>query len=277
MIIIQSKKLYDKYFELCKDILYIDDMDTKLVNEIRKFTHKSEFEIYTESWTPIINILTKEQTKKLKWLYTSYMDNRITAFKHDYIQLLKLYDLIDIDSTTHLSIPPIIKGVELFGTCVNTYNNEFCSMFEFEKKFGSLGSFWDYKFHKNGIYISNPPFNISFIRDMADKLIKDLSETEFDIIIVQVLPIWDSFSQRMIKSRNFNLGFEGYTKLIECDFFKEKMILDKDSYQYINHCKEKTTASSNTHLIMLSNLPDDKYKKIITIDKIAERWNNFVY
>lgn len=283
----KAMQIYNKYFEMCKDILYIDDEDTGLINQIRQMRglyEFSDFDFHMNMWVPWepkFNLLSPNQLSRLKWLYTLYMGNKNQvdcnnyqkSYKKKYEKLLKLYDFIDIESTTHLAMPKIINGVELFGSCVNSFSNEFCSLFEFEKEFGSLGSFWDYKFHKNGIYICNPPFNLSVIERMSKKLIADLDNTEFSVVIIQVLPIWDSESQKFIKAKDFDLEFAGYENLIASKYFREKKFLDKYQYRYWDHCKERYVSSSHTHLITLSNLPINKYKKITDVDSLAAKWH----
>lgn len=292
-----TNDVYDKYYDLCKDILDLQDVDVKPI--LNMISNHDELD---NEWVYVGAVVNKCQYNRLKMLYFSmqsskqnkYTDEfdgsklldvgyktrkkyieKFNNFKKDYKKLLKLYEFIEIDNTTHLSIPPIYKGIELFGSCVNTHNDEFCSLFELEKKFASLGSFWDYKFHKNSIYLCNPPFNIPLIKKMALKLIDDLCSTEFDVVLIQVLPIWDSVSQKKIGAKDFKMGFEGYDILINNRFLKEKIILEKDEYKYWNYSTKKHVSSSHTHLIVLSNMENMSYKRVFNIEAFTKQWKEF--
>lgn len=224
-------------------------------------------------WTSS-NIITTSQYNRLKELYSLKQSDK-SKFTQNYNKLINLYSFIEIDKTQHLSLPPIFNGIELFGSCINTHNVEFCSLFQQEILFNSLGSFWDYSFHKNEIYLCNPPFDIHLIKLMAQKLLHDLETTKYEVVIVISIPLWDTASQKMMKIKDFNMGFDGYDILVNNAFLKEKLILDKTIYKYWDYCAENTKAVSHTHLIVLSNIDDLKYKKIFDIEKLTDAWKGF--
>lgn len=254
-VIQRTQSLYEKYYDLVVDILY----------DTRRTSNSEDF------WMPVKPLLNKKQISRLKYLYSLNVSKN-SNFDKDYKYLINLYQLIDIGSTVHLSIPPIFSGVELFGTLVNTHNREFCSLFHLERKFGSLGSFWEYKFHRDGIYIANPPFDEKIISKMSEKLITDLANTMFDIIVIITIPVWDHLSQQKAGMRDYQMNFEGYNNLINSSFLCEKLILDKFEFKYYDYCTKKKVPSSHTHLILLSNMSDVEYKKKININDFTNAW-----
>jgi hypothetical protein len=218
---------------------------------------------------------------------------KLSLVKHSYTRLHGLYrgipeeftqylhcvnssgNIIEMTDTIHLSMPPIFHGVELFGSCINTHNRDFCSVFEIERIFGSLGSFWDYNFHMDNLYLCNPPFDEILIERMSMKLISDLKETQYNVVVVVSIPVWDIKSQRSIKLKEYNMPFSGYEKLIGSDYLMEKVILNKDDYKYWNYVTGKSVASSYTHLIVLSNLGYNMYKKTFNLYNFTEMWRQF--
>lgn len=251
-IINKSFVCYVQFFELCKDILNTStDNDTY--------------------WVKMSKLLTKSQERRLKSLYIGSQNK----FTQNIEKLTALYEFVGMDNTNHLSIPPVFDGVELFGSCINTHNKDFCSLFETEKLFGSLGSFFDYKFHKDGLYLCNPPFDVTLIKKMSRKLLHELMTTDHDIIIICTIPVWDSTSQQMLNIKDFNIEFEGYENLVNNSFLREKMILDKSIYKYWNYCTEKLMAVSHTHLIILSNMSYQNYKAKFDLDDFTKLWRDF--
>lgn len=249
----RTQVLYNKYAILVSDLLY------NARNDI-------------EVWIPMKCLINKKQKRRFKYLYT-LNSNDMSQFERDYAKLITLYDFIDMGSSDHLSIPPIFKGIELFGSPANSHNIEYCSLFPLEKKFGSLGSFWDYTFHRNGTYLCNPPFNENIIARMSEKILTDMYNTKFDIIVIITIPVWDSYSQKVIKSRDFRMPFIGYENLVNNIYLREKLILDKFEYKYWNYHTKQNVASSYTHLIILSN--DFNYKNKFDIFKFAQEWKSY--
>jgi hypothetical protein len=217
-------------------------------------------------------VITKKQEERLEALYTG-PDDLFEAYKN---KLINLYQFIGTNNM-HLSIPPIFAGVELFGSPVNTHNLTYCSPFEFERHFGSLGSFWDYKFHQDGVYLCNPPFDEAVIADMANKLMADLATTKHKVVVVITVPVWDSASQRKIGIKDYGLDFAGFTTMIESKFLRHHEILDKDTYKYWNYYTEERAPASWTHLVILSNLSKSGFSKNATfsVDDFLAEWADF--
>ena len=269
----KTKELYNTYAILCKDLIDVVIEPGFLNTENR--------------WMQTKKVLNRSQAQRVKRLYCYNYNNNCYNYNNNYHkdeafirnyyfeQLICLYEFIEVNNTVNLSMPPIFKGIELFGSCVNTHNTEFCSLFKIEKYFGSLGSFWDYNFHKSGIYLCNPPFDMPLIERMALKLIANLISTKYEVVIIITIPVWDSPSQKSIGSKDFKMGFEGYDKLVNNDFLMEKNILDKNVYKYWDYCTKQKVASSHTHLIILSNLSHLRYKKVFNLDNFVKAWREF--
>jgi hypothetical protein len=236
----------------------------KVFNKYKTLCKKS-----TQFPVPNINInnkLTTNQINYLKKIYIGPSDD----FIQNCIKLISLYEIMGINNM-QLSIPPIYDGVELFGSVFNSHNKYFCSAFELEKFFGSLGSFWKYAFHKNGIYLCNPPFDEMVIDKMAIKLLQNLKSTKCKVTIIITIPVWDSASQRELGIKDYNLQFKAYNKLITNNFYKESLILDKYEFKYYDYYTEKMISAAYTHLIILSNIT----KYIFNINEFIKKWKDF--
>lgn len=221
--------------------------------------------------TPSHKIITQTQFGRLRDIY----NGNPNQFYQTIDRLMTLYELIGINNL-HLSIPPIFNGIELFGSPLNTHN-EYCSPFAIENRFGSLGSFWEYNFHKNGIYLCNPPFDDEIIERMADKLLADLSTTKHKVIVVVTIPVWDTTTQKKLGICDYGLDFKGITTLIKSQYMSEHALLDKNKFPYWNYYTEKLSYIGWTHLIVLTNLNGVFYKRNFSIDQIIHLWQQFKY
>jgi hypothetical protein len=215
--------------------------------------------------------ITPKQFGRLQDTYTG--DNKY--FYQTIDKLISIYELIGINNV-HLSIPPIFKGIELFGSPLNTHNKEYCSPFKIERQFGSMGSFWDYKFHRNGIYLCNPPFDERFINKMTHKLLADISDTDYKVLIIITIPLWDSNSQQTNDVQNYGLELEGLTMLLKSPYLTDHKILNKEEFPYWNYYTEEVLPVCWTHLLILSNLNSIFYKKNFSTNYFLNLWKNFV-
>lgn len=213
---------------------------------------------------------------------TTFQKNRLlklycgseTDLTYDIEQLLTLYDILGINNL-QLSIPPIYNGIELFGSPLNTHNDTYCSPFTIEKKFGSLGCFWEYSPHKEGIYLCNPPFDEQFIEKMSIKLVQDLKKTQHDIIVIVTIPMWDSTSQKTVGIHDYGMNFIGLEKLKESDFIREHVLLNKNCFKYWNYYTNEKISVCWTHLLILSNMEDMKYRENFNLTKFLALWKKF--
>lgn len=153
------------------------------------------------------------QFNRCKKLYTNcgLGDN----FKRDMILLVSLYDFLSTKNM-HLGAPSaLLKSIqfdaELFGSPLNSSLVKYCSAFDIERKFGSIGSFFDWKI-TDGTYWVNPPFVERLLNETARVLNKYLSYTN-KLIFAIVIPCWGKF--------------ECYDTLSQSKYLKSQCILKK--------------------------------------------------
>lgn len=237
--------------------------------DIREFVAESEkiFKSHKKKKISIENmdnLIMPAQLERLKKIYTG------KDFEKDKNELIYTYNIVGLN-TIHLSIPPIFKGIELFGSPLNTHNPEYCSPFAIDKKFGSLGTFFEFTPQKHGILLCNPPFDENIIEKMANRLLEFL-EQKFKLIIVITIPVWDSASQQEINIKDYGLDFAGFEILKNSKYCYSREILDKNEFPYWDYYSEKYIPASHTHLIFLSNLKSEQFKRIGLPEKITGAW-----
>jgi hypothetical protein len=212
------------------------------------------------------NLISPPQLERLHSLYKL----KESTYESDKNKLIAIYKFVGMNSA-HLSIPPIFSGIELFGSPLNTHN-PFCSPFEFEKKFSSLGSFFNFSISKSSesIFTCNPPFDETIMDNMVEHLESELKAANSNKTIIITIPVWDSASQKKLGIRDFGMDFAAYDKLIKSPFLKENDILDRAMYPYWDYYKQRTIPVSYTHLIILSNNQPE-----YTINNIKEMWQKY--
>jgi len=197
------------------------------------------------------------QKKRLIDMYASGND-----FARDMSRLLSRYYYLG-GLNNSLSIPIHVlmqyQSHELFGTPFNTCSKTFCSPFRDEALFGSSGSFFDFRDYdrcptSSIVYFANPPFDDTFCNHMSDKLLVDLEEGLFSLIVI--IPVWDNKQQQKHKLKDFGLPFLSYQKLVKSPFFIREEFLDKDIYPFFNYFYQKNVYISDTHLINLGRPVD---------------------
>jgi len=181
--------------------------------------------------------------------------------------VIGIYKFIGMNNI-HLGIPKIAndKSIELFGSPLNTFSDRYCSLFEFEKPFGSLGNFFEYKLEPNQLYLCNPPFEEETMNQMADRLISQL-ETGVDCTIFVTMPVWDSESQKKIGAKDYGMKFEAFEKLIKCKYLVKHKILDRN-YKYYNFYLDKHIPVCYSHAILLAADSD----KSAVFDNLIKNW-----
>jgi hypothetical protein len=222
--------------------------------------------------TPIdVPTCTEAQLLRLRSLYFSLTD--FTDFEQNVDKILNRYHFMG-GLNNSLSTPPAVMDAvkklnppmishELFGTPLNTCSPNYCSPFPDEKfVFNSSGSFFEFKGYKQDtVYFANPPFDEIICDKMADKLLADLEENEFSLIVI--IPVWDTVQQQKYAkthgTRDYGDIFHGYRKLVESRFFKSDSVLQKDKYPFYNYFTDKVHPSSTTHFINLGKKIDTEY------------------
>ncbi len=213
------------------------------------------------------NLISEPQLQRLRNLYKG----KSSDFEADKNKLLAIYKFIGMNSA-HLSIPPIFSGIELFGSPLNTHN-PYCSPFEFEKMFGSLGSFFNFSISKSKetLYTCNPPFDEEIMLRMAEHLDSELCEAKIAKTIIITIPVWDSASQRKLGIRDFRMDFAAFDLLMKSKYLQGHEILDRATFSYWDYYGQKLAPVSYTHLIILANkIP------MYTIEQIKELWQKFI-
>jgi hypothetical protein len=274
-----NSKIDDKFIPT-KDVVDIADLefankhrrcqfDVARIRTAAKKIHATTLSkatsITIESYPNQDNLLSTPQLERLKSLYKG------KSFEADKNKLIAIYNFIGMNSA-HLSIPPMFGGIELFGSPLNTHN-PFCSPFEFEKKFGSLGSFFNFNIAKSSetFFTANPPFDEAIMTAMAKYLDEQLTAAKVAKTIVITIPVWDSDSQKKLGIRDFGMAFEAFDLLKKSKYLKEHDIFDRGLYPYWDYYKQKLSPVSYTHLIILANKTPST-----TLVEVKKKWQEFI-
>ena len=143
--------------------------------------------------------------------------------------------------------------IELFGSPLNTSNNNFGSYFyDIDKYFGSLGDFFNININR-GYYEINPPFDKCLINNMFDKILNELLLAENNkepLLFCLIIP----HSYFIINKNKYNLYLKSSMYKM---FFKYDILLNKEQFPYIRYNKTftKTIVSPivDTHILLLHN------------------------
>nr|QBK92298.1 MAG: phosphorylated CTD interacting factor 1 WW domain protein [Pithovirus LCPAC304] len=165
----------------------------------------------------------------------------------------------------HLSVPPSLirpTTIELFGSPLNTCCDRYCSPFSIDKRFGSMGSFFDYTF-QSGTYLANPPFIEDVMTEMSQKLVTAL-DTVTNVTIYVILPMWDEEAVAR------GLTYDAWNLLKDSDYLKDHHILGQFAYPFYDYYDNKYIPVSDVHLILLSNV-----ETVDTglMEDLMERWH----
>lgn len=202
--------------------------------------------------------ITKEQRDRTRAIYSG--DN----YNQDISYLMKLYAIVG-NNNTQLSVPTIFDGIELFGSPLNTHNPDYCSPFEIEKKFGSLGSFFDFEPSEKHItygtlMLCNPPFDETIMSKMADKIISLVKKYPSMGVLITI-PVWDPETQKKLKLKNYGKPFVCLTKLKSSGLITGHEVLDKNGYKYYDYYNHKYSPVCYTHLITMGKTQPVEYYK----------------
>jgi hypothetical protein len=175
-------------------------------------------------------------------------------------------------TNNHSSVPKEVISftdakIELFGSPVNTLNDQYCSPFrDLETVFGSLGSFFDFKF-TSGTYFMNPPFDELLMKNAALKVI-DALRSRVPITVIVVIPAWDIQSQYEYHGKIYtDKEYDTLTILEASGFVRSKKSMDYRTCKFFNYYTNEHVNLASCHLIVLSNT---LYK--ITANDIALVW-----
>ena len=99
------------------------------------------------------------------------------------------------------------------------------------------------------MYFANPPFDDALCNQMSVKLLQDLDQKLFSLVVI--IPVWDDKQQDKYGLKNFGLPFNAYNLLVESKYFIKELFLPKNQFPFYNYFQEKYVYISNTHVINL--------------------------
>lgn len=156
------------------------------------------------------------------------------AFHRALYMLLYRYHTLQ-GGGTQASIMPDLKRylkqslnvrVELFGSAINTSNIRYGSIFDdVEETFGSLGSFFNMNI-RSGYYELNPPFDVTTVRNMFEKLSMWLQIAERNqkpLLFIVFIPT----KERKIEK------CKGFKELKKNEYLRNTIFVQKKDFPYI--------------------------------------------
>lgn len=217
---LKIEKLLSKYIKKFDSFYNSIDLHKKInvINNNNTFIYKNKFIV--ESNQIIVDKLNKhfdltiEKLKVMKKQYSSdeYFDNINKNVL--FFCILYRYKLMSAGNQ-QLSVLTSFKEdlknkfsvkTELFGSCLNRYFDNYCSLFyDLEKYFGSLGNFFNQTFTE-GLYFANPPFDEDIMENMAEKILSSLDNTNKPLGFIITVPVWDTATQQKIATKCNNLN-----------------------------------------------------------------------
>lgn len=249
---------------VCKDLNeYVRDHIKDTKHKI-KAIHKGEYvSLVYKNTDLMINV---EDFNKLKDWYDG------NNFIMDLFCLLLRYEILGNTSVQAALPTKIFKLLnkelnikhECFASPLNAHNKTYCSAFiDTDKKFGSVGSFFDF-YPKNGFYEANPPFNEIIMQKMVEHIEYLLINTSDALSFLIIVPKWNDDASPMWQS------------LTNSRFNKQNFDIESDKHKYFKGDKFKTdkdlywTAKHTTSIFILSNIEQKKdIKQLLT-----ESWTN---
>lgn len=167
---------------------------------------------------------------------------------------------------------------ELFGSGINRYCDNYCSLFyDVEKWFGSKGNFFTTK-AISGYYFCNPPYDNYIMGRMAHRLLKCLDRAErkkLPLLIICTVPIWDYQTLTELKDKcnikHHILDYGSYdvlTLLKDSKFQPQIYKYCKTDFPYYNFALSTFVYAANTYVIVIRtthaiDIPIDDYKDVI--------------
>ena len=212
----------------------------------------------------------------IKLFNTNILNNYISAEILDNVVIEYIYILFNRYHTfssgnNQASVLPSFKKflktyfnikIELFGSPLNTSNNNFGSFFyDIDKYFGSLGDFFKINIQR-GYYEINPPFDKCLINNIFEKILNELTIAENNkeaLLFCLIIPKSYFITNKNIKNKyDIYLNSDKYSI-----FFKYNILLNKERFPYIRYSRnfKKTIVSSivDTHILLLHNTHISKY------------------
>lgn len=229
-----------------------------------------------------------------KYQILNSMENLDNILDQYIFCLVFRYSYMD-SGNQQLSINKYIKDLfkncgvnfELFGSAINTISDNYCSLYyDIERYFGSNGNFFSIDI-KSGVYWCNPPYDDTIMNKTVNKLINILESTN-DIAFIVTIPIWDNYTQNIIKDKQFDNVMRNYNQTttfnLHTDFLiysklkpyiKDELIIPKHRIPYFNYKKYSNINAVNTYMLIVYKEINKKvaqnlhinFDKIIELDK----------
>lgn len=203
--------------------------------------------------------------------FRTFQEKKSDDMFNEYLAIL-IARYITIGTTNnHCSVPPHVISfcgikTELFGSPLNTTADQYCSpMYDLERYFGSVGSFFDFDIC-SGTYLLNPPYDESIINASVKKIF-DVLETSKEITVIVVLPIWDIETQIIMERKSPNVEFPIISIIKDSKYMKSHRILGCNTHKFYNYYVDEYLPVTDTHLFVLSNT---NYN--LTAFEIAKEW-----
>jgi len=221
--------------------------------------------------------ITSIQYQRLKDIYT---DKPELFDNIAYTILYVYYNLGGLGNNGSIPIGTIdSEYIELFGSPLNT-QQRYCSPFAFEiDYFGSLGSFFDYKFVPDQKYTCNPPYVDALMTAAAKHVVAEFTRLGqgSNVSLLFVIPIWDNEGLEAINESKPDDAnkYEKYMtrEIIESSqFVRAKKTLHKNHHSYYSWYGNKYVAYSHTYLYVLSTEDTPS----IDLDALVARWDAIV-
>jgi hypothetical protein len=256
-----KKDYYPVDFNISDDLKYYHDVKgyriniedlqrkvNKIVEEVRDMKAEKKEEKEAKSF------FSSKQLKMLSDRYEGEKDKKEATISF----LSRLYSFLG-GTNNHLSVPPSLIGegwVEMFGSPINT-KGKYCSPFEIEKDFGSLGSFFDY-FVIPGFHLVNPPYDVSIIEKAVSKLIKELDGVDdtTPLSFLVVLPNWGDMNCIKVMK--------------ESKYLKKHTLLKRDKCRFYDYYNDKFFSVGDILLFYLTADKNDDFD----FNDFTRRWSN---
>jgi hypothetical protein len=205
-------------------------------------------QVVTVNYQSIKYTLSQTQFYKLK---SYYKGNHIELFPYHLWTMMNNYYLLDGHSYQWAIPDKILKVLsqymkvkaELFASPINSYYNNYFSLFKEDVIFGSLGNFFNIypDFFLEGTYQVNPPFINRVFIETYNRLLFYLERSQKlnkGLLFILFMPNWlDSKAYRMVKSSHY---------------YCSETIMDAEDHYYYSYkeCKY-IKAQFSTHILIL--------------------------
>ncbi|MDG7050482.1 MAG: hypothetical protein JRZ94_04690 [Nitrososphaerota archaeon] len=186
-------------------------------------------------------------------------------------------------TNNHASVPPKViefcsVNTEMFGSPLNTSAEQYCSpMFDIEKEFGSIGSFFNIELTPD-TYLCNPPYDEVIINQAMRKILSAF-DRNVEMTVIIVLPAWDIETQLLINQTETLAGgtktvkpvkyveFPIISEIKRSRFLRSNVLLNYEDHRFYNFYTDEHVALTDTHLFVMSNTMYN-----LTAMEIADFW-----